>query len=75
MGHSFKKRNKKGVAISNAFQNVLNESNRKPNKILVIKSSEFSNRSMKSKLEKNDVEMIQHIMKDNQLSLIDLLES
>ena len=44
-------------------------------KILVIKSSEFSNRSMKSKLEKNDVEMIQHIMKDNQLSLIDLLES
>ena len=56
-GHSFNKRNKKGVAISNAFQNALNKSNRKPNKVLVNKSSEFSNRSMKSKLEKNDIEM------------------
>ena len=48
---------KKGNTISNAFQKVLKESNRKPNKILVDKDSEFYNRSMKSWLEKNDVEI------------------
>ena len=34
--------------ITNAFQNFLNESNRKPNQIWVDKDSEFYNRSMKS---------------------------
>ena len=48
---------KKGVRIVNAFQNILNKSNRKPNKIWVDKGSEFYNRSMKSWLEKNDIEM------------------
>ena len=38
--------------ITNAFQNILNESKRKPNKIWVDKGSEFDNRSMKSWLEK-----------------------
>ena len=38
--------------ITNAFQNILNESKRKPNKIWVDKGSEFYNRSMKSWLEK-----------------------
>ena len=35
----------------------MNESNRKPNKILVDNGSEFYNRSMKSLLEKNAIEM------------------
>ena len=50
-------KDKKGIAITNAFQKVLDESNRKPNKIWVDKGSEFYNRSMKSWLEKNNIEM------------------
>ena len=48
---------KKGTTISNAFQKFLKESNRKPNKIWVDKGSEFYNRSKKSWLEKNAMEM------------------
>ena len=50
-------KDKKGVNIVNAFQSILNKSNTKPNKIWVDKGSEFYNRSMKSWLEKNDIEM------------------
>ena len=50
-------KDKKGVSIINAFQNILKKSNRRPNKIWVDKDSEFYNRSMKSWLEKNDIEM------------------
>ena len=50
-------KDKKGVAITNSFQKILDESNRKPNKIWVDKGSEFYNRSMKSWLEKNAIEM------------------
>ena len=50
-------KDKKGVSIINAFQSILKKSNRKPNKILVDKGSDFYNRSMKSWLEKNDIEM------------------
>ena len=35
---------------------ILDESNRKPNRIWVDKGSEFYNRSMKLWLEKNDIE-------------------
>ena len=48
---------KKGVSFVNAFQSILNKSNRKPNKIWVDKGSEFYDRSMKSWLEKNGIEM------------------
>ena len=34
-------KNKRGVSIANAFQSILKDSNRKPNKIWVDKSSEF----------------------------------
>ena len=47
----------KGITITNAFQNILKESNRKQNKIWVDKGREFYNRSMKSWLDKNDIEM------------------
>ena len=50
-------KDKKGVSIVNAFQSILKKSNRKPNKTWVDKGSEFYNLSMKSWLEKNDIEM------------------
>ena len=50
-------KDKKGTTIINGFQKILNESDNKPNKIWVDKGSEFYNRSMKSCLEKNDIEM------------------
>ena len=42
-------KDKKGIAITNAFQNK--------KKIWVDKGSEFYNRSVKSWLQKNDIEM------------------
>ena len=39
-------KDKKVITITNAFQKILYESNRKPNKIWVDKGSEFYNRSM-----------------------------
>ena len=50
-------KDKKEITISNAFQKVLDESNRKPNKMCVDKGSQFYNRSMKSFLQNNDIEM------------------
>ena len=50
-------KDKKGITITNAFQKILKESNRKPNKIWVDKGSEFYNRSIKSWLEKDDIGM------------------
>ena len=43
--------------MTNAFQKILNESNCKPDQIWVDKTSEFYNRSMKSWLEKNYIEI------------------
>ena len=40
-------KDKKGITITNAFQKILKESNRKSNKIWVDKSREFYHRSMK----------------------------
>ena len=50
-------KDKKSIAITNAFQKILDISNRKPNKVWVDKESEFYNRSMKSWLEKNAMEI------------------
>ena len=50
-------KDKKGITITNPFQNFLHESKRKPNKIWVNKSSKFYDSSMKSWLEKKDIEM------------------
>ena len=50
-------KDEKGVAITNAFKNILDESNRKPNKIWLEKGSKFCNRSMKSFLQNNDTEV------------------
>ena len=40
-------KDKKRITITNAFQNILDESNPKPNKIWVDKGSEFYNRLIK----------------------------
>ena len=50
-------KDKKGITITNAFQKILKESNRKPNKIWVDKGSEFYNSSFKKWLKDNDTEM------------------
>ena len=50
-------KNKKDVSIVNDFQKNLDDSKRKLDKIWVNKGSEFYNRSVKSWLEKNDVEI------------------
>ena len=51
-------RDKKCITITHTFQNVLDESNRKLNKIWLNKGSELYNKSMKSRLEKkNAIEM------------------
>ena len=43
----FPLKERKGVTITNAFQKILSESNRKPDKIWISKGSAFYNRSMK----------------------------
>ena len=50
-------KDKNCITVTNAFQKILDESNRKSNKIWVDKGSEFYNRSMKSWLQDNDIEM------------------
>ena len=50
-------KDQKGVSTVNAFQKILKESNRRPNKIWVDKGSEFYNNSFKKWLKDNDIEM------------------
>ena len=50
-------KDKKGITITNVFLKILNESGCKPNKIWVNKGSKFYNRSLKSWLRDNDMEM------------------
>ena len=50
-------KDRKGVSIVNAFQIILKESNRKPNKIWVDKGSEFYNNSFEKWLRDNNIEM------------------
>ena len=50
-------KDKKGTKITNSFQKTLNESGHTSKKMWGDKGSEFYNRSMKSWLEKNAIEM------------------
>ena len=47
-----------GITITQGFQEILDESDRKPNKIWFDKGNEFYSKSLKSWLEKNDVKSI-----------------
>ena len=58
----------KAITITNAFQKILKESNRKPKRIWVDKGSEFYNKSMKSWLEKNAMGM--HLTNKENLLLL-----
>ena len=62
-------KDKKDVSSVDAFQKILDDSNRKPNKIWINKESEFYNNSFKKWLKDNDIEM-----KENLLLLKVLLE-
>ena len=50
-------KDKKGISIFKAFQSILKQSNKKPNKIWVDKGSEFYNVYFKTWLRDNDVVM------------------
>ena len=50
-------KDKKGITTTNAFQTILKESNRKRNKICVDKGRQFYNRSIKSFLQINNIEI------------------
>ena len=50
-------KDKNGASIVNVFQKILNDSNRKPNKIWVDKGSEFYNNFFKKWLKDNHIEM------------------
>ena len=66
-------KDKKGISIVNAFQKILKESNRKPNKIWVDNGSDFYNNSFKKWLRDNNIEMYS-THKENLLLLKDSLE-
>ena len=48
---------RKGTTIANAFQSILNNSKRKPNKLWVDQGSEFYSKSVKKWLNDNNIEM------------------
>ena len=50
-------KDKKRISITNAFNKIIKQSNRKPNKIWVDQGSEFYNRDFKKWLSDNDIEM------------------
>ena len=50
-------KDKNSITIFDVFQEILNESGCKPNKIWADKGNEFYNRSMKSWLQDNDLEI------------------
>ena len=67
-------KDKKGITITNYFQKILKESNRKPNKVWVGKGSEFYNSSVKKWLKDNGIEMYSIHNEGNLLLLKDLSE-
>ena len=50
-------KDKKGISITNAFNKIIKQSNRKPNKIWVDQGGEFYNRVYKKWLSDNDIIM------------------
>ena len=50
-------KDKKGISIVNAFNEIIKQSNRKPNKIWVDQGGEFYNRVFKKWLSDNDIIM------------------
>ena len=59
-------KDKKGISIVNAFNKIIKQSNRKPNKIWVDQGGEFYNNVFEKWLSDNDINMYSTIMKVNQ---------
>ena len=59
-------KDKKGISIVNAFNKIIKQSNRIPNKIWVDQGGEFYNNVFEKWLSDNDIICIQRIMKVNQ---------
>ena len=59
-------KDKKGISIVNAFNKIIKQSNRKPNKILVDQGGEFYNNVFKKWLSDNDIIMYSTYLKVNQ---------
>ena len=57
MPELFSLKDKKSETITKVFQKVLDESGQKPNKIRAEKDSEVYNRSMKSWLKGNNIQI------------------
>ena len=66
---------KKDITITYDFQNTLGKSRQKPNKLWVGKGGEIYNRSMKSWLQNNKIEMHSTNKEENLFVLKDLLGS
>ena len=49
--------NKKGISVTNGFNKIIKQSNRKPNKICVYQGREFYNNVFKKWLSDNDIIM------------------
>ena len=61
----------KNIAITNAFQKLIDEADRRLNKIWVDQGSVFYKRSLKSWLHDNGIESIKHTRKEDLLLLRD----
>ena len=57
-------KDRKYVAITDAFQEILKESDRKPNQIWVDKGTEFYNSLFEKGIKDNDIEYIRYITKE-----------
>ena len=68
----FRLKDKTGGIITNAFQKILNNSMRKPNKIWIDTESKFYNSSFKKSLKDNDVNMYL-IQNEGNLLLVKIL--
>ena len=67
-------KDKKGITITVPYQKILDEFNRKPNKTLVDKGSDFYNGSIKYGYKIRIQKCIQYITKGNLLLFKDSLE-
>ena len=52
-----KLKNKTGIEVKNAFENIMKESERIPKKLWVDQGSEFYNKNFKAMLKENEIEM------------------
>ena len=67
-------KDKKGTTIVNAFQSILDNSKRKPNKIRVDQGSEFYNTHFKKWLKDDNIEMYSTYNEGKSVVPEDLLE-